>query len=83
MNSAATRESGLLVRAYPGFTVGVPVAHTRGATTWIVDGRSNGDLPIIAPGHYAVLATIVCGERVFRITRRFKVGVAEHLMIWV
>jgi hypothetical protein len=83
LESAATRENGLSVRALPGFTVGFPVVHTRGDTTWIVDGRSEGDLPVIAAGDYTALATVVCGDRVSQIARKFKVGTEQHLTFWV
>ena len=88
-HNASTRESGLLARARPGFSVGIVVVHTRGATTWIIDGRANDNIeggdytPAIAAGDYIVFATIVCGKQVHKITRNFKVGTAQHLTCWV
>jgi hypothetical protein len=89
MHNAPTRESGLLARARPGFSVGIVVVHTRGATTCIIDGRANDNIedgdytPVIAAGDYTVFATIVCGEQVHKITRNFKVGTAQHPTCWV
>jgi hypothetical protein len=80
LHNAPTRESGLLARARPGFSVGIVVVHTREARTWIIDGGADDNIescdytPVIAPGDYTVFATIICGEQVHKIRRNFKVG---------
>jgi hypothetical protein len=84
LHSASTRETGPLARAFPAFTVGIPVVHTRGAVTWIVDARSpDGQLETIGEGDYTVFVQIICGEQIHRITKNFKVGKAQHLTFWV
>ena len=83
VNCGPTRETGLMIRAYPLFTSGVSIVHTRGADSWIIDARADGDLKPIAAGDYTAFVTIVCGERVHKVSRNFKVGSAEHLTIWI
>lgn len=82
MHCAPTRESGLLARALPGFSVGMSIVHAKGATTWICDAKADAFEPIGA-GDYTALVTIICGEQVHRIRKNFKVGTAEHLTFWV
>jgi hypothetical protein len=83
MHTPRTRETGLLARAFPGFTVGVVIVETKGAQTYIVDARSDGQFRSIEPGDYTVFAGIICGEEVRKIRRNFKVGTASHLTFWV
>jgi hypothetical protein len=81
LHSAPTRESGLLARALPSFTVGFVVVHTKGPDTWIIDARSD-EQESIGAGDYTVFATIICGEQVHKIAKNFKVGNAQHLTVW-
>jgi hypothetical protein len=89
LHCAPTRESGLLARALPGFSVGVTVVHTRGAQSWVIDARSTDNIGAddysvsIGAGDYTMFATVVCAEQVHKITRNFKVGNDQHLTFWV
>jgi hypothetical protein len=82
LHCAPTRESGLLGRALPAFTLGISIVHTRGTVTCIIDPKSE-PLESIGTGDYTVFATIICGEQVHKIRKNFKVGKAPHLTFWV
>jgi hypothetical protein len=89
LHCAPTRESGLLARALPGFTVGITVVHSRGHESWIIDARSTDNIGAgnysvsIGAGDYTVLAQIICGEQVHKVTSNFKVSNEQHLTCWV
>jgi hypothetical protein len=82
LHCAPMGETGLLARALPLFTVGIPVIRTKGVISGIVDARSD-QLKPINEGDYTVYADVVCCEQIHKITKNFKVGKAPHLTIWV
>ncbi|MGC9953428.1 MAG: hypothetical protein ABSD21_04015 [Rhizomicrobium sp.] len=81
LHNAALRESGLMVRAFPGRTIGLTVIHMYDDTAHIVDARRD-DLETIAPGDYIVDAAFICSERIFRVSKNLRVGEAPHLTFW-
>ena len=89
LHCSPTRESGLLARALPGFSVGIIVVHIKDSNAWIIDARSNDKLGAddysvpIGNGDYTTFARIVCGEQVHNFRRNFKIGKAPHLTCWV
>jgi hypothetical protein len=83
LNCPPTREMNLLMaRAYPHFTVGISVIHAKDAAAWVIDARSE-DLKPIAEGDYTLSAQIVCGEKVYAVKKKFKVGKVQHQTFWV
>ena len=70
LNCAVTREEGLLVRARPGFTVGLPIIGTKDGAASIVDGRAE-DLRPISEGHYTAIISIIRGEQTTKLCRPF------------
>jgi hypothetical protein len=82
MLCAPLKEVGLQVPALPGFSVGMSIVQTKGATTWICDAKAE-TMTRIGVGDYTVFATIFCGEQLHKIRKNFKVGTAEHLTFWV
>jgi hypothetical protein len=82
MHCAPLRESGLQVPALPGFSVGMSIVHTKGATTWICDAKAEALEPI-GVGDYTAIVTLFCGEQLYQLRRNLKIGTAEHLTFWV
>lgn len=81
LHNAVLRQSGLMVRAFPGRTIGLSVIHVQNDGAYIVDGRSD-DVRQIAAGDYVVHAVIFCGEQIYRLAKNLKIGSAPHLTHW-
>jgi hypothetical protein len=81
------RESGLLMQALPGFTIGVVVlGFGKNASgkemPGIVDVRA-GEITIpINEGHYTVYVHVFCGEQIYNFRKDLKVGSKPHQTFW-
>lgn len=89
LNSVATREHGLVLRAMPGHTVGFPIIHHRTfgpdkeSKAWVVDARATNLLEQVIPnGDYVVEAFIFRGQKVYPVTKTFRVRSKAHETIW-
>jgi hypothetical protein len=70
LHNAPTRESDLLVRAFPAFTIGLSIVQTKGSDTWIIDPKAEA-LERIGTGDYTVFVQIICGEQIHRVAKNF------------
>ncbi|MGO9786668.1 MAG: hypothetical protein ACLPL5_07665 [Stellaceae bacterium] len=83
LHNSALRESGLMVRAFPGRTIGLTVIHFEKGTAYVVDARAQGGFKELPEGDYVVNAVIFCGEQIYKIKKLLKVGKEAHLTFWV
>jgi hypothetical protein len=81
LHNSALKETGLMLRAFPGRTIGLSIVHVKGDTAFIIDARAT-DYQIIAPGYYVVDAAFICGERVFHVSKNLRIGSQIDLTIW-
>lgn len=81
LHNAALRESGLMARAFPGRTIGMNVIHMADGIARIIDARAQ-DYQAIGAGNYVIDATFICGERIFRLSRNFRIGAEPHQTFW-
>jgi hypothetical protein len=81
LHNAVSRETALMVRAFPGRTIGMNVIHMTDGAASIIDARSE-NLQQIAAGNYIVDASFICGERIFRLSKNLRIGEEPHQTFW-
>lgn len=81
LHNALTREDGLLSRAIPGFTVGCTVIGFNKGLAQIINAREER-FKVLPEGHYMVHAKIMCGEKVYRLSKVVAIGTEAHKTFW-
>jgi len=80
LNCPVMRVEGLRVKTLPGFTCGLTIIGIKNGSASIVDGR-HGPRPL-EQGHYVAIATIIRGQKTYKVGQKFVIGDADHTTYW-
>lgn len=81
IHNALTREDGLFLRAIPGFTVGCTVIGFNKGVAQIINAREP-QFKVLPEGHYMVHVQVMCGEKIYRLSKVAAIGKEAHKTFW-